>query len=417
VKATPPPPLGQLAGCKIVIVGINYKPEQTGIAPYTTLAAEHFVRLGAETLVLTGLPHYPQWSVADIYKRRLRVDEVRDGVDVRRLWHFVPRSQSAGKRGLYEGTFGLNVLRQRLPFRADVVLAVVPSLAGAAVASVVAHRSNARFVVWVQDLMGCAARQTGISGGKRVAAATGRIEAAVLRRAHSVVVLNQAFRRYVEDLGIAPDRVVDVPNWSHVPPPSSDRVQMRRQLGWGDDVLIALHAGNMGLKQSLENVVEAARLASVHHPNVRFVLMGDGSQRAKLETLARHVETVEFRPPVPDESFTDVLAAADVLVVNESPSVVDMSLPSKVSSYLTAGRPIIAATNVQSGTAAQIRLAGSGDVIAPGDPKALLDAVVRMSNRADATILGAHGAAFARTQLDGAIQLMRLVDVMMPRES
>lgn len=407
-----PAPHGQLAGCKVLIVGINYKPERTGIAPYTTQAAEHFVRQGAEAFVLTGLPHYPHWSVPAIYKYRLRVDEIRNGVDVRRLRHFVPRSQSAGKRALYEGTFGLNALCQRLPFRADVVLAVVPSLAGAAVASLVAHRSNARSVVWVQDLMGSAARQTGIPGGKGLAATTGRLEAAVLRRAHSIVVLNPAFRRYVEDLGVASDRVVEVPNWSHVPAPTSNRTEMRRQLGWGDDHFIALHAGNMGLKQSLQNVIEAARLASVHHPNVRFVLMGDGSQRAQLQALARDVETLEFRPPVPDELFTDVLAAADVLVVNESPSVVDMSLPSKLSSYFSVGMPIIAATDINGGTAEQLLAATCGEVVAPGNPQALLNAVVDSSRNGQLSEIGARGRLFAQRNLDRDVQLSRLSDVI-----
>ncbi len=414
MNATPAPGDGQLPGLKILIVGINYKPEQTGIAPYTTLAAEHFVRQGAEVLVLTGLPHYPHWSVPRAYKHRLRVGEMLNGVDVRRLRHFVPHTQSAAKRGLYEATFALNVLSQRIPFRTDVVLAVVPSLAGAAVASVVANRSNARFVVWVQDLMGSAARQTGIAGGQSVAAATARIEATVLRRAASIIIINEAFRRYVEDLGVAPDRVVEVPNWSHVPAPTSNRAETRRELGWRDDVFIALHAGNMGLKQGLQNVIEAARLAAVHHPNVRFILMGDGSQRVHLEVLARDLETLDIRPHASEESFIEVLAAADVLIVNESPSVFDMSLPSKLSSYFAAGRPIVAATQATSGTAQQVLAARCGEVVAPGNPAALLNAVVRCSRSYELAEIGARGTLFAQENLDEGVQLSRLSKILSP---
>ena len=154
-----------LSGQRILVVGINYAPEHTGIAPYTTQACEDMARRGAEVLVLAGVPHYPHWSVTDTYRRRLRVDEVRrEGVHLRRLRHTVPAHQSARKRATYEATFGAHVLSQRLPWTPDVVLAVVPSLFGALAAARIAQRTGARFAVWVQDLMGPAAAQSGISG-------------------------------------------------------------------------------------------------------------------------------------------------------------------------------------------------------------------------------------------------------------
>lgn len=70
---------------------------------------------------------------------------------------------------------------------------------------------------------------------------------------------------------------------------------------------MALHSGNMGLKQGLENVVEAARMAQTP---VRFVLMGDGSQRAELERLAVGVPALQLLPPADSADFPDVLAAA-----------------------------------------------------------------------------------------------------------
>ena len=102
---------------------------------------------------------------------------------------------------------------------------------------------------------------------------------------------------------------------------------------------VVLHAGNMGLKQGLERVVQAAALAADTHPEMLFVLMGDGSQRAALAELATGLPNLTFMDPVSQGDFMDTLAAADILLVCESPTVLDMSLPSKLTSYMAAGRP------------------------------------------------------------------------------
>src|SRR3954447_23139003 len=94
---------------RVLVVGINYAPEHTGIAPYTTQACEFLGSLGADVRVLTGVPHYPSWSVPREFRFRLRTRETRNGIDLRRLRHTVPRRQTALRRGLYEATYGLQV--------------------------------------------------------------------------------------------------------------------------------------------------------------------------------------------------------------------------------------------------------------------------------------------------------------------
>ena len=102
----------------------------------------------------------------------------------------------------------------------------------------------------------------------------------------------------------------------------------------------------MGVKQGLENVVEAARLADSQLDNrVNFILMGDGNQRSALEIRAKGIRSLQFLDPVPDEQFQSMLADSDVLLVNERPGVEEMSVPSKLTSYFSAGVPVLAATS------------------------------------------------------------------------
>lgn len=409
---------------RVLAVGINFAPEHAGIAPYTTRLCEFLAARGADVSVLTGVPHYPDWRRDPEYRWRLRRTERSERLEVRRLRHYVPPTQSAARRGLYELTFGVHVASQRLRTHPDVVLAVVPSLLGAVAARHLARRANAPLAVWVQDLMGQAAAQSGIRGGARSARAVGAIEGRLLRAADRVLVLGDHFAGHVKSLGVDPGRIAIHPNWTHVAPPSgAARADTRARMGWRTDETIVLHSGNMGMKQGLENVIDAARLAGERPGSrVRFVLMGDGSQRPALELRARGVGALDLVPPVLDADYADVLAAADLLLVNERPTQVDMSLPSKLTSYFRAGRPVVAACPAGGGTAAEMRRAAAGPIVAAGDPVALLDAVVRLAaDPAEGDRLGAAGAAYAerhltaRPALEGlAAALGQLADASRP---
>jgi colanic acid biosynthesis glycosyl transferase WcaI len=398
---------------RVLAVGINYGPEHTGIAPYTTGLCEHLAARGMSVSVFTGVPHYPSWTVDPRDRFRIRRTERIRGLEVRRLRHHVPRRQSALRRAAYELSFGAQVATQRPSERPDVVLAIVPSLFGAMAAARIARRAGAPLVVWVQDLMGRAAAQSGMSGGSAVAGAVDAVERSLLRRADRVVVLNERFREHALAVGVPAERLAVQPNWTHLPPASpTDRARTRARLGWSEDETVVLHSGNMGLKQGLQNVVEAARLADVQgRRDVRFVLMGDGNQRDMLTVRATGIAAIDLRPPTAD--YPAVLAAADVLLVNERLSNVDMCLPSKLTSYLHAGRPVIAASPAEGGTAAEVRRSGAGLVVPPGDPSALLEAVRDLA--ADPELMatfGRAGKAYAAMNLAADRARDSLADVL-----
>jgi glycosyltransferase involved in cell wall biosynthesis len=405
--------LTNLEGRRVLVVGINYAPEHTGIAPYTTQAADFLAARGAEVFVLAGVPHYPHWTVPSGYRGRARTDERHGAVEVRRLRHTVPRRQTALSRSLYEGTFGLHVAGQRLPWQPEVVLAVVPSLFGAIAAARIARRHGAPLVLWVQDLMGAATAQSGIAGGGRLARITQGLESWAIRRAAAVLVVSEAFRRHLVREGADPRRVTVVPNWTHVVSGLSDREAVRTRLGWDEEETVALHSGNMGLKQGLGNVVDAARLAAERGEQIRFVLMGDGSQRAALELLAADVPSLSMLPPASADDFAEVLGAADVLLVNERASARDMSLPSKLTSYFSVGVAVVAAVPDGGGTATEVERSGGGWVVPPDDPEALYAAIRELAADPHArTLLGWAGAVHAIEHMDSQVSLRKIAAVL-----
>jgi glycosyltransferase involved in cell wall biosynthesis len=398
-----------LAGRSVLIIGINYWPEMTGIGPYTTGMAEELARCGADVTVFAGVPHYPAWQIDPAFRYRRLTRQHRNGVDLWRLRHHVPRKQSALRRAVYEATFFAQTMTTRPAEKPDLVLAVAPSLGAAVSGARLARKFDVPVAMVVQDVVGHAASQSGIAGGSRVARATTAIEAWALRQANVIGVVSESFRPVLVDYGVSPDRIVSLPNWSHLPESTGDSRAIRRRLGWPDDVTVALHSGNMGLKQDLGNIIDAARLTA-GRDDVHFVLMGDGSQRRALETAAQGLPNVRFGELVPDDVYLDVLRAADVLLLNERPSVTDMSLPSKLTSYLRAGRPIVAATAPDGATAQELARSGAAVLVPAGEPQRLADAVLSVADAGpDFTDeLGRSAVAYAKRHLGEQAAMARV---------
>ncbi|WP_435878586.1 glycosyltransferase [Streptomyces halstedii] len=389
---------------RLLVVSTNYAPEVTGIGPYATQLAEHWAASGAVTDVLAGMPHYPAWRVDERYRGVWRREESRQGVTVHRRRHYVPPRQSALRRAVFEASVLVHGLLAPPPGRPDAVVSQMPSLAGGVLGARIARRHGVPHLPVVQDLMGAAAAQSGIRGGGRAASAAGAAERYALRDAALVGVIHESFVPGVRALGVDAGRIRVVPNWSHVPGPSADRAATRARLGWPEDTPVVLHSGNMGLKQGLDVLVGLARLA----PHVRVVLMGDGNQRAALRTSAAGLPNVDFLPPAGAAEFPDVLAAADVLAVTQRASVLDMSVPSKLTSYFVSGRPVVASVAAEGGTADEVRRSGAGVLVAPEDPAALLAAVRALTeDPAASDALGAHGPDYVAHHLSREAGLAR----------
>ena len=208
--------------------GDQLRPEVTGIAPYTTRIAEGLRDRGHSVRVLTTFPHYPQWRIAEGYGG-FRAREQRKDVEVRRLRHYVPSRPVGVPRAISEITFGLHAAS--VPWsRPDVVICPSPALLSTAL---VRLRSRAAFGVQIQDLYSVGVEET--RGAGPVTRALAAVEARVLRGADGVAVIHDRFRdRVVNDLGVAPDRVRVIRNWTHLPSNvAADRHQTRRDLGWG----------------------------------------------------------------------------------------------------------------------------------------------------------------------------------------
>jgi glycosyltransferase involved in cell wall biosynthesis len=386
---------------RVNLVCLNYPPEPTGVAVYTGALAKDLEERGAEVGVITGVPHYPQWRVYDGYGKNSV--EVRGRLTISRRRHPVPANPRVVNRLGMEVAFGLSAVIARWK-EPDVVVLVNPALFSSILALLKAALRRCPVVVWVQDIYSLAISETG-GAGSLTSGLLGWAERTLLNRAQAVVVIHERFKRYlVTQLGVDPNKVSIIRNWSHIDETSelstNSRKEVRQQLGWEDDVTVVLHAGNMGAKQSLSNVVEASRIADHREVPMLFVLMGAGSQRAQLKAMGTN-RCLQIIDPLSPELFPAALRAADALLINEREGLTEMALPSKFTSYFATGLPIIAATDEGSITAEELDTAEAGIRVDADRPDLLVQAAMDLRcNPHKAHALGSKGLKFRKSHLN-----------------
>jgi colanic acid biosynthesis glycosyl transferase WcaI len=170
------------------------------------------------------------------------------------------------------------------------------------------------------------------------------------------------------------------PNWadSNRIRPTHTRTDLRA--AWGlDDKFVVLYSGATGIKQGLDMLLDCAALMK-DEPGVRFVIVGDGGERPRLERLARERElgNVIFQPLQPVEALNDLLATADVSVIPQKAGVKEIVLPSKLGNILASGRPIVVSAAEDSDLARAVFDGECGEVVQPGAAGQMVGAIRKL---------------------------------------
>jgi len=180
----------------------------------------------------------------------------------------------------------------------------------------------------------------------------------------------------LEGKGVPPERTRLFPNWvdtQAIFPLPYGQKSLRKGFGIPLDKLIVLYAGNIGVKQGLEILVEAAwglRKNSAFH----FVLCGEGSARASLERATREMRNVQFLPLQTPEKLNRLLNVADIHVLPQRADAADLVMPSKLLGMLASGKAVIATAN--PGTEIGTVVGEVGLLVPPEDLPALCRALL-----------------------------------------
>jgi glycosyltransferase involved in cell wall biosynthesis len=389
---------------KILLVTTNYWPEPTGIAVYTTDLAESLTVEGHQVSVLTSLPHYPWWNVPKEFAHLTEGAQSHQGVTVMRVKHLVPSKMNVLLRMRFETSLWWNLRRvskSTIGNDFEVVIACIPTVAAGIVGKLISKKLRVPFGLIVQDLSGAGAKQSGLRGGAIISKIAHAVEGKALHGANALIVVSPAMRDGVVAMGVPVERIMQITNYSARAIASVDKTSARANFGWVSNDFVVIHTGNMGAKQDLENVVRTAE-ALASNSQIKIYLVGHGNQETNLKALCAGKSNIAVMPAVSDADYSSLLSAADLLLVNERSTQMEMSLPSKLTSYLYSERPVIAA--VPRGGATWKFLDGVAELVEAGDPKALASKIEELSrNQSRLDELAKLGSAFAVKHLDPAV--------------
>lgn len=398
---------------KLLLYGINFAPELTGIGKYTGEMARWLANAGHEVRVITAPPYYPEWKVGAGYSAGRYTREVWHGVPVWRTPLWVPQKPGGLKRLLHLASFALGsfpALLAQWRWKPDVVWVVEPPLMCAPAAVVFASVRGTKSWLHIQDYEVDAAFDLGLIKGNALRSWVQRAERWLMRRFDRVSTISGRMVDRARAKGVAAELVVHFPNWVDISgiTPLAAPSAYRAELGLAPDAVVALYSGNMGNKQGLEKLADVARLLQ-DDPRIQFVFGGNGSGRADLQARCAGLANVRFLDLQPLDRLNDWLGLADVHLLPQRADAADLVMPSKLTGMLASGRSVLATALPETELGRVVTQdAACGFVVPPEDPVAMAEALRALAaDPARRAELGANGRRYAERELSQDVILRR----------
>jgi len=323
-----------------------------------------------DVTVIAGQPNYnPENS-----DYRARGVERRRGMTIRRVLHTRLSKASLIGRGVNFVTFIIGAFLAGLVMpRPDVVVVETDPPLLCLLGSILRWVRGCRLVVYLQDIHPDIAIALGKMRDGWLTHFFRQSFLKAYRRADRIVVLSDDMRSLIVESGVPDHLVATIPNWVDtrlICPIKADN-RFRAQHGL-ERHFVVMYSGNLGLCQQLDDVLLAANELG-DSPDVKFVLVGQGASRARLELEARRqrLENVLFLDYQPKQELSASLSAADLHLVPLDARLTRYMMPSKLYGILSSGTPLIAVASEECELSRLVRSERIGVVSAPGQPQAL----------------------------------------------
>lgn len=309
------------------------------------------------------------------------------------------------RRVLQERAYGRLLEKVIAASDADVFICGNAPLDPQAMSLAASRRRGLPFVYWQQDIYGIAIdrfvrRKLPVVGaliGQRYL----RLEQRLLRESDHVVTISDDFLPILTGWGVARDKISVIENWA----PLADLPQRPRDNEWArehglSDKLVFLYSGTLGLKHNPALLLALARRFA-DRPDVRVVVVSEGLGADWLKARNAEAPNLVVLPFQPFARLADVVASADVLVAILEPDAGVFSVPSKVLTYLCAGKPVLGAIPPANLAVRIIERNGAGLNAAPEDEAGFLAAAAQLAgDPALRTRMGANARGYAERTFD-----------------
>jgi colanic acid biosynthesis glycosyl transferase WcaI len=383
---------------RILVISHYYKPDGGAAATLFPLLCEELVKLGHEVTVLTAVPHYPSGRVPEAYCGRKNRFSEENGVKVVRVGlPSLDRSKLAAR--LYQFVaFQVGVTQAGLHRDYDVLLTHTPALEVWLPFVYFSTFRQKPVVYSVHDIYPDVGIELGIFRSSLVIKTVGWLESYCLKRARRVRILSKSFAPGLLEKGVTESKLALIYDWV-----DTEAVRpMPRKNGFAVEYdlinrFVVLYAGNIGLVQGLDSVIEAARLVA-DDSEICFAFVGDGAGRKVLVEKTRQLglSNVRFVSYQPRERMPEVFSTGDISLVTLRRGTGFGALPSKTYQILSSGRPVIAGVDEGSDTWDLIERAEAGLCVTPENPQKLAEAILTLKQDKDLRErLGRNGRIWA----------------------
>lgn len=366
-----------------------FPPEMGAPSARTSELGRYWVRMGHELTALTGFPNQPTGVVPPEYRKkmwRLIMREDFEGVRVERTWLAPFPNRKPWERILNYSSYMVSAaIRGTFLPRHDIVIATSPQLLTALAGWWIARIKGVPFVFEVRDLWPESLTATlGKGEDSFLHKVVARIASFLYRRSDHIVVVTPAFRTYLAERWKVPlekmSVVVNGVETGLFEPsgPAGEEQAIREQFGLGDRFIVSF-IGTIGNAHGLATVVEAARKMQGKHPDVLFLLVGDGAEREKVQRMAAEtgLSNLQFTGPQPRGLVAPLIRTSDVcLALLKRSEVFKTVIPTKMLEFMSCARPFV--LGVEGQAQEIVERAGAGLCVPPEDAEALVAAIEKL---------------------------------------
>ena len=404
-----------------LILSLDFPPDNVSTGHLMGDLASDMVERGHKVTVITTKPHARRDASAEANQ------------PLRRLWGpFLSKSQY-GEVPVYHTLMSgrsTNIVSRLIPWlmfhliaflaglliprRVDVILTPSPLLSLGIVAWLIGLRHRSRFVYNVQDLHPDSAISMGRIKNPAFRWVLYRMESFVYRTAGIITAITPGIKKRIEDKGIAPEKVVYIPNWvdtdREAPVDKSNAFSVEHGL---DSDFVVSYAGTLGMAQSFDEFLEAAHILKAQS-HIKFLIVGEGTRRDSiLQTIEQQdLSNVLLLPNQPQHLMPQIYGASDMSFVTLLPALGDTALPSKVYRIMSTATPVLAITESNSGLSDLILEAKCGAVVEPDSGAEIASVIEKFAADPEmAKETGLAGRAFAQANYSRTDLISRYIEL------
>jgi colanic acid biosynthesis glycosyl transferase WcaI len=384
---------------KILVVSLYYEPDQCqSNGPIVRALCDDWAAAGHEVTVLTSFPHYNCDSVWPEYRHRLFQSDRVGQVRVIRSYIYVPRKRSSLGRIFNYLSFNISsTLAGIFTGRQDVIFVMSPPLTIGLTAFLLGLIKRIPYCYNLQDIWPEVAVRLGMLRGARLIRLFERLEKFIYQRSRKIFAISEEFKQNLSGKGVAAEKIEVIPNFADTnfirPMAKTNEFSQAHEL---TDKYVVLYAGNVGLSQGLEVILEAADHLR-ERSEIVFLIIGQGACRDGLmaEAERRGLGNVKFLPLQSEADVPLVYASCDVALIPLRRGVTENSVPCKTYSIMAAGRTYIAGVDRGSNVWRLTETARCGISVEPDNGRALAEAVLRLQSDAEtAQAMGRKGREY-----------------------